>query len=253
MKTATLLFSLALFTAMPSCIAQSPPKAPPKEPFVVAAGELSLTDLIDRSAAYLDCNILVSPQELSSQNAQPVRLQKGISTDRDGCEEFLANMLYRNGLALTRMDEKGSMLEVIGLFGPRGREVASRALECSPEAVLQRPNLKLAVTTVVPLEHVNATIATNALRPFFASTGQPGASTLTIGNVGSSKAMLISGMQDQVAQAIRLLRKCDVPGGMDGMGMPGMVDERVPALERRVKALEDALGKQKTAGDSKPK
>ncbi len=251
MKTATLLLSFALFTALPSCIAQTPAKAPPKEPFVVAAGELSLTDLIDRSAAYLDCNILVSPQELSTQNA--VRLQKGISTDRDGCEEFLANMLYRNGLALTRMDEKGTMLEVIGLHGPRGREVASRAIECSPETVLLRPNLKLAVTTVVPLEHINATIASNALRPFFASTGQPGSSTLTIGNVGSSKAMLISGLQDQVAQAIRMLRKCDVPGGMDGMGMPGMVDERVPALERRVKALEDALGKQKPAGDSKPK
>jgi hypothetical protein len=218
---------------------------------VVAAGEVTIEALIDRCAAYLDCNILSSPHELQNgPSAATLELQKSISVDAAGCEEFLANALYRSGLALTWLDNRGELREVIAMSGARHREVLTRALERSPEEVLARPNLKLAVTTVVPLEHINATIATNALRPFFASSGaSSGGSSLTIGNVGGAKSMLISGMQDQVAQAIRLIRKCDLPGSMDAMGMPGgVVDDRVPALERRVKALEEQLGKPRPAG-----
>lgn len=247
---------LSVLAVTPACVSQQPAKTPPKEPFVVAAGEVTLEALIDRCAAYLDCNILCAPQELMNGPNQPaIKLQKGLAVDAAGCEEFLASMLYRNGLALTWLDEKGDLREVLSMNGPRGREVVARALERSPEQVLERPNLKLPVTTVVSLEHINATIATNALRPFFASTGAPmGGSSLTIGNVGSSKALLVSGMQDQVAQAIRLIRKCDLPGGMEGMGMPGVVDERLPALERRVRALEEQLGKARPAGsDTKAK
>ncbi len=247
---------LSVLAVAPACVSQQPAKNPPKEPFVVAAGEVTLDALIDRCAAYLDCNILCSPHELMNGPTQPtIKLQKGLSVDAAGCEEFLASMLYRSSLALTWLDEKGELREVIAMNGARGREVVARALERSPEQVLERPNLKLPVTTVVSLEHINATIATNALRPFFASTGSPaGGSSLTIGNVGSSKALLVSGMQDQVAQAIRLIRKCDLPGGMEGMGMPGVVDERLPALERRVRALEEQLGKARPAGsDTKAK
>ena len=254
MKPATLL--LALLAALPACVAQQPNAQPARAPFVVEAGEVTLTALIDRCAAYLDVNILCSPQELTSvAPQQPVRLQKAIQTDRDGCEEFLANMLYRNGLALTWLDEKGTMQEIVSMAGPRSREIWGRAQERSPEAVLARPNLKLPVTTVVPLDHINAPVATNALRPFFASTGGPGAgSMLTIGNVGGSRAMLVSGMQDQVAQAIRLIKKCDVPGSMDGPGMPGSGDDRLAQLERRVKALEEQLGKGKASAiDTKEK
>ena len=53
-------------------------------------------------------------------------------------------------------------------------------------------------------------MATNSLRPFFASTGQVGA-PLTLGNVGNNRAMLLQGFTDQVAAAIRLLRTVDVP------------------------------------------
>ena len=253
----TTLALLSLFAITPACVAQQPAKAPPREPFVVAAGEVTLETLIDRSAAYLDCNILCSPQELQiGTNAASLKLQKAISVDAAGCEEFLANALYRSGLALTWLDDRGELREVISLAGPRAREVSMRALERSTDEVLARPNLKLWVTTVVPLEHINATIATNALRPFFASTGSPHGSSLTIGNVGGARSMLVSGMQDQVAQAIRLIRKCDLPGSMDAMGMPGSVqaEDRFPALERRVKALEEQLGKARPVGsDSKAK
>ncbi|MFO1032441.1 MAG: hypothetical protein U1F60_15270 [Planctomycetota bacterium] len=263
MKPAALVF--ALLTALPACIAQQPSSAVPKDPFRLPAGEVKIPALIDQCAAYLGANILWTAQELQGPGDMPsVKLQHPIETYRDGCEELLATLLVRSGFALVWLDEKGSMMEVVNMNGARGREVWMRAQERTVEAVLARPNLKMPVTVMMPLEHINAPIATNALRPFFASVG-PVSPSLTIGNVGNNRAMLISGMQDQVVQAIRLLQKCDIPGGTDMPGMPVAVDgERVQRLEQRVKALEDQLAKAKpsepkvgetkpASGDSKPK
>lgn len=256
MKPAALVF--ALLTALPACIAQQPSSAMPKDPFRLPAGEVQLPALIDQCAAYLGANIFWSPQELQASGPAPsVKLQHPIETGRDGCEELLSTLLVRSGLALVWLDEKGTMMEVVNMSGQRGREVWMRAQERTVEAALARPNLKMPVTVMMPLEHINATIATNALRPFFASSGSSISPSLTIGNVGSSRAMLICGMQDQVVQAIRLLQKCDVPGGSDMMGMPGSADaERIARLEQRVKALEEQLAKTKSSepkvGETKP-
>jgi hypothetical protein len=89
------------------------------------------------------------------------------------------------------------------------------------------------------------------MRPFFASSGGMPVGSLTIGNVGNNKSLLMSGMQDQVVQAIRLVQKCDQPGSYEGQGMPMPDQDRVGKLEARVKALEEQLGKAK-AGDAKP-
>jgi len=215
--------------------------------FVHAAGEVSINDLIDRCASFLDYNILVSPQELAvCTGGGGIKLQKRVETDRDGCEELLANLLYRHGLVLTVLDQELGMLEVIHASGPRGREIQTRALLRTPEQVLARPRLKVPVMTTVPLQHINATIATNALRPFFASTGGPGpAASLTLGNVGNSSAMLLSGMQDQVAHAINLIRACDVETAADNGLRDGIdgrsIHDQLRSLERRVDAIEKKL------------
>ncbi len=239
MNKLPLLVAPFLFTAV--CLAQEPVKPPQARAFVLEPGEIELTTLIDRCAAHLDCNILVSPTEMAAGGGNTnVRLQKPVSTDRDGCVEFLTTILVRSGFALTWLDDKHTIGDVISLVGPRAREVMARAQHLPLEQVLQRPNLKMPVTTVVPLKHVNATIATNALRPFFASTGAPaGAASLTLGNVGNSRSMVLSGMQDQVAQAIQMLRVCDVPPPPDQT--PPSALERIEALERRVKELEKKL------------
>lgn len=262
MKPAVLAF--ALLTALPACIAQQPSKAIPKDPFRLPAGEVKIPALIDQCAAYLGANILWTEQEVQSPGSTTsAKLQHPIETDRDGCEELLATLLVRSGLALVWLDDKGSMMEVVSLSGPRAREMSMRAQERTVEAVLARPNLRLPVTVTLPLEHINATIATNALRPFFASLS-PVSQALTIGNVGNNRSMVLSGMQDQVVHAVRLIQKCDVPAVSGDVGMPVVVDgERVARLEQRVQALEEQLaqakpaepkvGETKPAGDNKPK
>ena len=236
MKTATLLLASLTFASLGNAQdhkALEDAKGP--APFVAPAGEEELTKLIDRCAAYLQRNILYSHEELTTPKAGPVliKLQQPVTTDRDGCEVFLSQMLYRAGFALTQMDEKGTMLEVISLQGPRAREISQRAVMRAAEDVLARPDLRVPVTVVLKLENTNATIATNALRPFFASAGAS-SSPLLIGNVGNNTAMLLSGMQDQVAQAIRIVRASDVPGGKEWID----IEQRLAVIAARLDALE---------------
>ena len=116
------------------------------------------------------------------------------------------------------------------------------------EQVLARPTLRIPVTAVIELKHVNAVIATNALRPFFASTGgQSPVTSLTIGNVGSGSSLLVSGLQDQVAMAIQLIGKCDVPPPPEAqkaeMDRADALERRIAALEKKLKAAESVTGK----------
>jgi hypothetical protein len=209
MKATTI--TLALLTLIAPRVAAPTNASATPEPFVVAAGDMLLGELIDRSAAYLDCNILVAQGDLAGPDG-PVqfRLQKPVSLDHDGCEDFLGAMLYRSGLALTWVDSKGATREVLAIHGPRGRDISMRAQHATVEAVLARPDSMNWVTTFVPLVHINATIATNALRPFFASSGSSH-TNLTLSTTGSNAKIVLQGLQCQVAQTARLLRLIDTP------------------------------------------
>jgi hypothetical protein len=208
-------------------------KAPP--PFVVQPGEEPLEALIERCAAYLQRNILFAPEEMATKAGPPmVRLQQPLTTDRQGCEDFLSQMLYRAGFVLTYVDEQGSLLEVLSMNGQRGREILQRAVLRSADDVVRRPNLRVPVSVVLELQHTNAAIATNALRPFFASNGNGQPGQLTLGNFGNSAAIVIAGMQDQVAHAVRLVRSGDVKGGKEYEDMYA----RFAAIEARLDAVE---------------
>ncbi|MFN3243431.1 MAG: hypothetical protein ACE37K_18150 [Planctomycetota bacterium] len=217
-----------------------------KDPFVLPAGEITITDLIDACASYLEWNILYNDQEVTSGAAGPARtkLQRQIVTDLDGCEELLYGLLYRKGFAVTPIDPKRDVYEVIMMAGQRGREIANSATHKSNEEILARPELKAMVITVVKLNHINAQLANNALRPFFAHSGGGHAgSYLSIGNVGNRSSLLLQGFQDQVAQAIRMIRLCDVEQpveGYQGQPMPQYVEKleaRIAKLEKRIDAL----------------
>ena len=104
-----------------------------------------------------------------------------------------------------------------------------------------RPSLRVPVATVIQLQHVNAMVANNALRPFFSNLGSNNIGSLSIGNIGNSTSLLITGMQDQVASAIGLIRQCDVP---QGEPKPDL-DTRLAELERRIAALEKAIAELK--------
>jgi uncharacterized coiled-coil protein SlyX len=122
----------------------------------------------------------------------------------------LYSLLYQKGFVVLPLNADKQIFEVVSMSGPRGREVMTRAPWRTPDEIMKRPSFKEYVVTTLPLQNINATIATNALRPFFAANGQSSAG-LVIGNVGSNTAMLLQGFRDQIAAAIRILRECDTP------------------------------------------
>jgi hypothetical protein len=101
------------------------------------------------------------------------------------------------------------------------------------------------VTVVYELQHTNAVHATNALRPFFGQTGGQGPLSLTLGNIGNEAAIVLSGPQDVVASALRLVQAADVA---TPTGIGGQLDDRIEAifkqneeLRARIAALEQLV------------
>lgn len=208
-------------------------RAVPGQGFVLEAGDIAVEELIDQAARFLNRNVLYNPAELAAAGGRAgIRLQKRIELDALGCEELLASLLYVNGFAVIPLDADKGFYEVVAIHGPRGREVVSRPIAMDPDQVLRRPQLKMVVVTTVQLRHINAVIATNALRPFFSSGNQPPGS-LTIGNVGNQASIVLLGFADQVAAAIRLLRECDRP---EAEPKPDL-EQRLAILEQQVRAL----------------
>ena len=241
--TSLLVGASAQTPAAPLTPAAPAPATRPATNFVLEAGELTITDLIDRAAAYLQVNILVNAMDLQTTGpgSSAVKLQRRVEVDAQGCQEVVANLLSSAGLCLTVLDEGKQVYEVISANGPRNREISNRAPHRTPEEVLARPNLRMAVTSVVQLQYTNAVVATNALRPFFASTGGPGsANSIVMGTAGNNSGIVLSGMQDQVANAIRMLRTLDVPPPKE---LDVSLAQKVATLQERVAKLEQAIAK----------
>ena len=208
--------------------------------FVLEAGDHNVLDLIDRAAEFLGRNILSEPATImaaSPGGAPVITIQNQIAVDALGCEDLLSQLLYTKGFALVPIDISKGLYEVIAMYGPRRALIQEQAITMTPDEVLRRPNLKMPVVTSLTLEHIQVQVATNSLRPFFATAGQSG--SLTIGNVGSNQAMLLRGFADQVAAAIRLVRLADVSSGSVYRG----VEERMRELEKRIAALEEKVGR----------
>ena len=230
---------LAAIAAAPTT-AQETQRVGSRPVFVLEPGQITIGSLIDKSAQFLSWNILVNEQELASScpGGSQIQLQNRIEVDKAGCEDLLTTLLQTKAIALRTLDTDKNLYEAISLNGSRSRDVFASAPQRTPEEILARPNLRMPVMTSVPLENINAVVACNALRPFFAAAS--GAQGINIGCVGNVSAILLSGMQDQVANAIRLVKTSDVPPPAEH---PSELAEEVKNLKERVARLEQLLEK----------
>lgn len=268
LRPSAVAFPLVALVTLSALVAQTPPAPPPaKAPFVFEAGEQELRPLVNRCAVYLQRNILMDPRELQvvQGNARrqggaqapqeaaeglTIELQSPVVTDRDGCEELLQGLLWTHGLALVPVDEAKGVYEVLAMAGQRAREITLRAPNRTVAEVLARPRLRSCVTVAMPLRHLNATYATNALRPYYQGTGTH-TSTLVLGNVGSSSTILMCGPQDTVANAVAVLQAADDDQGEAASEQNTLLErlaKRVAELENRLAAVD---GKRPPAPEKK--
>jgi hypothetical protein len=224
------------------------------QPFSLSPGEHDLVDLVEKAATILGRNILWQDSERQVVKGQglTVFLNNPVKLTPAAFEELLGNLLYTRGFAIVPVDPEKGFYEVLCLYGQRQREVMTRAKWRTPEELLARPNQCEVVLTSVRLKHINATICTNALRPFFASSGNNNVGQLVIGNVGNQEAMVLAGFTDQVCAALRLIRECDQPQTQPpDPNMPGaqnpfpQIQAQIKALQEQVAELQKAIGQKK--------
>jgi type II secretory pathway component GspD/PulD (secretin) len=217
--------------------------------FVLPAGDIELRELIEAAAYYLQRNIVSNPDELRRAGGEPLHLQKELAVDALGCEDVLSQMLYMRGFAVIEVDSDKRLYEVIHLQGTRAAEVAASAPHRAPEEILRRPHLKQYVVTEVQLQHVDAQKACSMLRPFFANAIGGMASNslrLVVGTMGNRSSLLLGGFQDDLAQAILLVRACDTAHA-------NTAEPEEDDLAQRVRQLEAGVTRPTGAAAAEPK
>src|SRR5262249_53401983 len=151
-----------------------------------------------------------------------------------GCDEAVSQLLWSHGYVIVPRDARKGIYGFIAIAGPRAVEIFSAGRHRSPEEILAQPALCQPVTTVVKLQTINGVVAANALRPFFSQAGNQGPS-LVIGCADNNGALLLSGLQNRVADAILLLRKAD--GQDESDGQPAAAPAQAPDLPAKLAAL----------------
>lgn len=152
---------------------------------------------------------------------------------------FFQTMLYIKGFAVVPRGEGDlELLEVVMMTGQRGREVTNGARYVTPTELGEyRHQTGVPILTTVPLKHINAQLANNALRPFFASTGGANAGgSVLIGNVGNKSALLLQGFGPQVYAAVELLRLVDEPAEE-----PNLIVQVIPLEHQAPEEIEPIL------------
>ncbi len=219
------------------------------------AGDLPLKDVVDATAAFLKVNILYDRAEVQAQGGT-IALQTPMTITRDKAEAAVSDLVYANGFVLAPRDLEKGLFNLVFLRGPKAREAMQLAPQRTVEQVLSQPTLKQPVATTFTLQNTNATIATNAMRPFFASTGGSAPTGITFGCT-DNRTMLISGIQCEVVKAIEMLRKVDVKSedSMDDAWRQSRESnkellQRIAGLEQTVQQLQKELAelKQRVAG-----
>jgi len=166
-----------------------------------------------------------STQELGSGSTQgsAVSFLGTFRIKRDRFQEdfysFFQTMLYIKGFAIVPRGEGDlELLEIVMMTGQRGREVTNGARYVAPEELERyRYQTGVPILTTVKLHSINAQLANNALRPFFASTGGTNAGgSVQIGSVGNQSSLLLQGFGPQVYAAVELLRLVDMPTEQSG-------------------------------------
>jgi len=186
-----------------------------------------------------------NPQELTggSSAGSTISFLGTFRIKRDRFQEdffsFFQTMLYIKGYAIVpRGDGDLELLEIVMMTGTRGREVTNGAQYVSPDDLQQyRFQTGVPILTTWQLKHINAQLANNALRPFFATTGgtQAGGS-VQIGNVGNKSALLLQGFGPQVYSAVELLKLVDEPAEE-----PNLVVQVVPLEHQAPEEIEPIL------------
>jgi hypothetical protein len=202
--------------SIPAGAARGEPMAPVAAPVAAASaagkhrfevGTHTVRSLVDTAALRTGRIWIVHPQEM--EGAPAIDMQNAVDVADADIESFVSELLWSRGYVVVVRKAAADAREVVSLNGPRGRDILAEAPMRSVDEVMAQPASRTPVRVTMQLQHVNATIVMNAMRPFFAQSAR--SASLTFGTAGNNSMFVISGIQCEVAQAVALLRAVDKP------------------------------------------
>lgn len=206
-----------------------------KDGLVLPAGEFTVVELIEATAAFLCRNYLYDQGDVSRRGG--FALQRAIALDAPGSEELLCALLATRNLAALPLDELRGVYQVVALDAdPRLLAVLPWR---TPEEILRRPRLRDPVVTAFEVRHVDARQLAQAFRQH--ALQQPGSPPpLFTAFAADEHLLLLRGYRDQLAQAIQLVQQLE-HAHVPTVGAHSPLQRRVEELEREVAELKRLL------------
>ncbi|HZN38568.1 MAG TPA: hypothetical protein VFD82_07175 [Planctomycetota bacterium] len=216
--TAAAAFALlALATGLAAQVDAGPRPATRAAQFTLPAGDHDLGALVDLLGqirkAKIECDLAGLDPE-----AKRIHLQSELRLDADAWSDVVTIMLRSRDLLLVPAEVTGDGTEGKGAAAATSRVVLvtrdnvkslmDGAEARDPAEVLARPNQIAMVRSFYDCKKMQAPIAINMSRPFFASVGGVPAVTLTAEN----NRIVVAGCTDDVACVLRYLRAADGQG-----------------------------------------
>lgn len=206
-----------------------------KDGLVLPAGEFTVVELIEATAAFLCRNYLYDQADVSRRGG--FALQRAIALDAPGSEELLCALLATRDLAALPLDELRGVYQVVALDAdPRILAVLPWR---TPDEILRRPRLRDPVVTAFEVRHVDARRLAQAFQQH-AMQQHGSAPPLFAAFAADEHLLLLRGYRDQLAQAIQLVQQLE-RAHTPANGPHSPLQRRVDALEREVALLKRLL------------
>jgi len=210
--TRSLLISALLLTV--ATAQDTTPQAAPRKPvirfdattLIVPAGTWQLSELVDKSAEFLKWTVMASDETLDA--AGQIKLRAPLHLDKPSGEEVLSEFLFARGLVIVPRNAERRLYHVVQLDSKRGRDILRGAPRRPVAKVLEQPNLKQPVKTIVELRHMTCGEAVNCVRPLTAvpsSCGVP----ICMGTGADGRSVTVIGIQSEVAGIIDAVQQMD--------------------------------------------
>lgn len=244
MRAALLLALLAAPTVAQQVLSPATPAhgvvAAGKAGLQLPAGEFTVQELIDATAAYLCRNYVYDAWAV--QRAPSFTLQRPLALDALGAEELLYALLSTRDFAVLPIDEPRGIYQIALLDPnqPRAAVLVSTPWR-SQEDVLLRPQLREIVFTAIELQHTDAQLLATLLRNGFQTgTWRPG---VLLPTAVERRTLLLHGYRDQVAQAIVLAQRFDQlhRSPLSSEHLAASLQQRLLRLEQEVAELRREL------------
>jgi len=200
------------------------------------AGAHSLQSLVDAAALRTGRNWIVHPGEMEMEGVAAIDMQNAVEVADADIEEFVSELLWSRSFVVVVRKAAADAREVVSMKGTSSRDIFVEAPILGVDEVMAQPASRTPVLVTMQLEHINASIAANAMRPFFARSA-----SVTFGSGGNNSMLVISGIQSEVAQVVALLRSVDKPDAGVEKQVTDLQAENA-ALRAKVRELEKQQG-----------